>query len=77
MKVSVQITNSFQIALKPLLKKYPSLSNDLLQLEKELLKNPKLGSSLGNNAFKIRLKFPAREKEKVAEQELSPRLKLF
>ena len=55
MKVTVRITNNFKSELKPLLKKYHSLSNDLLQLEAELVQNPRLGTSLGKDVFKIRL----------------------
>jgi hypothetical protein len=39
--VTVSITKSFKTAAKPLLKKYPSLSKDLLELENELTTNPK------------------------------------
>jgi hypothetical protein len=35
-KVTVRITKSFKVEVKPLLKKYPSLTSDLLRLEKEL-----------------------------------------
>ena len=64
MTVTVQITKSFKTAVKPLLKKYPSLSKDLLSLESELINNPKLGAPLGLNAFKIRLKISSKEKGK-------------
>jgi mRNA-degrading endonuclease RelE of RelBE toxin-antitoxin system len=62
--VSVRITRSFKTAVKPLLKKYPSLSRDLLKLEKQLQQDPKLGTSLGHNAFKIRLKVSSKAKGK-------------
>jgi mRNA-degrading endonuclease RelE of RelBE toxin-antitoxin system len=62
--VTVRITKSFKTAVKPLLKKYPSLSKDLLVLESELIKNPKLGTPLGLNAFKIRLKISSKGKGK-------------
>ena len=64
MKVSVRITRSFITAAKPLLKKYPSLSKDLLRLESELIRNPKTGTSLGHNAYKIRLKISSKSKGK-------------
>lgn len=64
MKVTVIITKSFKTAAKPLLKKYPSLSKDLLALENELSMNPKLGTSLGNNTYKIRLKISSKGKGK-------------
>ena len=62
--VTVRITKSFKTAVKPLLKKYPSLSKDLLKLENQLQEDPKLGTSLGHNAFKIRLKVSSKGKGK-------------
>lgn len=64
MNVVVLIAKSFQRDIKPLLKKYPSLSKDLVGLEKELLANPKLGTALGLNAYKIRLKISGKSKGK-------------
>lgn len=64
MKVSVRVTKSFIAAAKPLLKKYPSLKNDLLRLEKELHKNPREGTPLGHGAYKIRLKISSKSKGK-------------
>ncbi len=64
MSVTVRITKSFKTAAKPLLKKYPSLSKDLLALETELIANPKFGTPLGNNTYKIRLKISSKGKGK-------------
>lgn len=64
MKVTVRITKNFKVEVKPLLKKYHSLSNDLLKLEKELTENPRLGTSLGHDTYKIRLKITSKGKEK-------------
>ncbi len=64
MTVTVRLTNSFKNAAKPLIKKYPSLSKDLLILETELISNPKLGTPLGNNTYKIRLKISSKGKGK-------------
>ena len=64
MTVTVRITKSFSTAAKPLLKKYPSLTKDLLILETELRSNPKLGTPLGNNTYKIRLKISSKGKGK-------------
>ena len=64
MKVTVRITQSFRVAAKPLLKKYHSLSLDLLKLEKELIENPRLGVSLGYDCYKIRLKISSKRKGK-------------
>ncbi len=65
MRVTVQVAKSFKVAAKPLLKKYPSLKNDLLNLEKKLTKNPKFGTPLGHNAYKIRLKIGSKGKGKA------------
>jgi mRNA-degrading endonuclease RelE of RelBE toxin-antitoxin system len=62
--VTIQITKNFKSAAKPLLKKYPSLSKDLLNLERELINNPKLGTPLGHNAYKIRIKITSKGKGK-------------
>lgn len=64
MKVTVKITKSFKTAAKPLLKKYQSLSKDLLNLEKELIASPRLGTPLGKDTYKIRLKVTSKGKGK-------------
>ncbi len=64
MKVTIRITTNFLKSAKPLLKKYISLKKDLLMLEKELIQNPHIGISLGNNAYKIRLKISSKQKGK-------------
>ena len=64
MNATVQVSRSFKAAVKPLLKKYPSLSQDLLQLEKVLRVNPREGTPLGNGAYKIRLKIASKGKGK-------------
>ena len=55
MPVSVVTAQSFLIAAKKLLKKYPSLKVDLATLEAQLLAKPDSGTPLGQNAYKIRL----------------------
>lgn len=64
MKVTVRVTNNFKSELKPLLKRYQSLGNDLLRLETELIQNPQLGTSLGKNVYKIRLKITSKGRGK-------------
>lgn len=64
MKVTVKITKAFKTAVKPLLKKYQSLPKDLLNLEKELTKAPRLGTPLGKDTYKIRLKVTSKGKGK-------------
>lgn len=60
MKTEIRITRSFKKTVKPLLKKYASLLGELADLEIELLKNPKTGTPLGSNAYKIRLKIKSK-----------------
>lgn len=64
MSVTVRITKSFKAAVKLLVKKYPSLKDDLLKLEERLIEEPKQGTSLGNNIYKIRLKISSKGKGK-------------
>ncbi len=64
MKVLVRLTKNFKSEFKPLMKKYKSLPKDLLILEKELIKNPRLGSPLGSDCYKIRLKITSKGKGK-------------
>jgi len=64
MKAEVRITKSFKKAVKPLIKKYASLLQELADLEAELLENPRTGKSLGNDAYKIRLKIKSKGKGK-------------
>ena len=64
MKVTIRITNTFKKEAKPLLKKYNSLSKDLEKLHSQLLVNPYIGSSLGKNLYKIRLKISSKAKGK-------------
>jgi mRNA-degrading endonuclease RelE of RelBE toxin-antitoxin system len=70
MKVVVKITKQFQSASKVLIKRYPSFLKDLSLLEKDLLKNPKMGTSLGNGTYKIRLKISSKGRGKSGEARL-------
>jgi len=63
-KVKVRITKDFKRALKPLLKKYNSLTNDLFLLQSELYLNPKLGTPIGKGIYKIRLKIKSKPQGK-------------
>lgn len=64
MKVTVRIAKSFKKLAKPLLKKYPSLRIELSQLELGLKENPRLGTPLGNDTYKIRLAIKSKNKGK-------------
>ena len=55
MKNRITVTPTFENKYKKYLKKFPSLKEEMEELEKELLNNPSLGIPLGANLFKIRL----------------------
>ncbi|SHG76734.1 hypothetical protein SAMN05444372_109182 [Flavobacterium micromati] len=57
--------HSFITAFKRENKKFPSLKNDFLDLERELLTNPKQGEDLGSGLYKIRLANKDKGKGKV------------
>lgn len=50
--------------VKPLVKKYPSLKNELARLGDELLLNPQMGEPLGRDCYKIRLSVASKGKGK-------------
>ena len=64
MKVTVRVSKSFKKQAKPLLKKFRSLSGELLQLERTLTENPQSGTPLGHNCYKIRLAVKSKRKGK-------------
>ena len=55
MNYSVIPIDKFKKEAKRLVKKYPSLRNELAELDTILSSNPTVGTSLGNNAYKIRV----------------------
>lgn len=64
MKVIVRVSTSFKRQAKPLLKKFPSLNEELIQLEEQLKDNPRLGKLLGLDSYKIRLAVKSKGKGK-------------
>ncbi len=56
----------FEKQFKRLFKKYPSLKSDFNKLLEQLDSNPTIGTPLGNNCFKIRLKINSKNKGKSA-----------
>lgn len=55
MSFKVIPSQRFQRAARPLLKKYPSLKNELRALGRSLAESPEQGTSLGKGCYKIRL----------------------
>jgi hypothetical protein len=64
MNVEIRVTENFKRVAKKLFKKYSSLKLELSTLEKDLLSNPKMGTPLGNNCYKIRLAVKSKGKGK-------------
>ncbi len=56
--------NSFDKELKKLAKKYPSLKQDYADLLDDIDLNPKLGTPIGRNCYKIRLSITSKGKGK-------------
>jgi hypothetical protein len=55
MSYSIIPVDKFKKEAKRLIKKYPSLKDELIELSNKLEQNPTMGTALGNNTFKIRL----------------------
>lgn len=64
MKYRTILIDEFKKDAKKLLKKYASLKGELLELEEQLLENPKMGTLLFNNTYKIRLAVKSKGKGK-------------
>ncbi|MDR0733589.1 MAG: type II toxin-antitoxin system RelE/ParE family toxin [Dysgonamonadaceae bacterium] len=64
MKYKIVPSKDFERNFKHLLKKYRSLENDIVDLTKELRKNPTMGDSLGNNTRKVRMTITSKGKGK-------------
>lgn len=55
MSFNIIPTPPFERELKQLAKKYPSIKNDIAALAEKLQENPKSGTPLGNDCYKIRM----------------------
>ena len=64
MSFSIVTTNNKKKELKQLTKKYPSVKNDIHDLATKLLKEPKMGTALGNDCYKIRIAITSKGKGK-------------
>jgi mRNA-degrading endonuclease RelE of RelBE toxin-antitoxin system len=64
MSYNVITLSSFDKQAKRLIKKYPSLKTELSQLIQLLKEDPKQGSSLGSNCFKVRLSISSKGRGK-------------
>ncbi len=64
MSYRINTISNFRREAKKLIKKYPSLKTELQHLGKQLIQNPIMGNSLGNNCYKIRIAITSKGKGK-------------
>jgi len=64
MNFNVKTTSVFERQAKRLMKKFPSLKMEILELINELKKKPEKGISIGDNCYKIRLHVASKGKGK-------------
>lgn len=55
MSFNIIPTPPFEKEIKQLAKKYPSIKKDFSQLLSQLMQDPRSGTSLGNNCYKLRM----------------------
>lgn len=64
MSCSVIPIENFKKEAKRLIKKYPSLKKELIELSNILEENPTTGTPLGNNIYKVRIAISSKGKGK-------------
>ena len=64
MSFEIKTISVFEKQAKRLVKKYASLKTELLALIQELKENPEMGTSLGQNCYKIRIAISSKGKGK-------------
>lgn len=64
MSYSVNALPPFESQLKRLVKKYPSLKSEYIELVRKLKEEPVSGIPLGNNCYKIRLAIASKRRGK-------------
>lgn len=64
MNYSITTSSYFDVAVKRLAKKYPSLKQDLIAFRNELLENPQQGTELSPGIRKIRMAIASKGKGK-------------
>ncbi|MHB8259843.1 MAG: type II toxin-antitoxin system RelE/ParE family toxin [Bacteroidia bacterium] len=64
MSYKIEVTSYFKKQAKHLLKKYPSLKNELAELINRLEVNPEQGIAIGSNCYKIRIAIASKGKGK-------------
>lgn len=61
MSFEISLTKSFRRNLKPLVKRFASIVNDLETLEEDLLSNPQAGEALGRDCCKVRMRIKSKQ----------------
>lgn len=64
MSYELRVSNHFKKEAKRLVKKYSSLKLELEGVFAQLEENPKIGTSLGNDVYKLRLAIASKNKGK-------------
>ncbi len=64
MSYEVIATPYFKRVLKKLVKKFPSIKSDFSKLVESLQKEPRQGTHLGNNCYKVRMAISSKGKGK-------------
>jgi mRNA-degrading endonuclease RelE of RelBE toxin-antitoxin system len=64
MNYSILPTHRFEIELKRLVRKFPSLRKEFAELIADLSQNPYMGVFVGNNCYKIRMAIASKGKGK-------------
>jgi mRNA-degrading endonuclease RelE of RelBE toxin-antitoxin system len=77
MSYKVLPTPLFERELKNLSKRHSSIKNDLAATIDLLKKNPRLGESLGNNCFKVRMAIASKNKGKSGGARIITYLKIL
>ncbi len=77
MSYKVDTTDNFKKEAKALAKKYRSLKNDLEELGAMLAQDPRTGTSLGNDIYKIRLQIKSKNKGKSGGARVLTQVKII
>ncbi len=77
MSYKVELTDNFKKEAKKLIKKYVSLREEIAELGEELTKNPAIGTSLGNDVYKIRISIASKNKGKSGGARVITFVKIF
>jgi mRNA-degrading endonuclease RelE of RelBE toxin-antitoxin system len=64
MNYNIELSANFKKEAKKLVKKFPSLKQELATLFTQLQTNPTMGTPLGNDIYKIRLAIASKNKGK-------------